>query len=63
MEAVRQIDAALKINPMFAPAYCNRGGILQELKRLDDALASYDKAIALNPNFAEAFNNRSGGCA
>ena len=29
-----------------------------ELKRLDEALASYDKAIALKPDYAEAFNNR-----
>ena len=29
-----------------------------ELKRLEEALASYDKAIALKPDYAEAFNNR-----
>ena len=29
-----------------------------ELKRLDEALASYDKAIALSPDYAEAFSNR-----
>ena len=32
--------------------------MLQELKRFDEALASYDKALALKPDYAEAFNNR-----
>ena len=32
--------------------------MLQELKRLDEALASYDKALALKPNYAEAIYNR-----
>src|SRR5215472_4882952 len=59
VESVRQIDLALKINPKAAYAHQNRGLALQELKRLDDALASYDKAIALKPDYAEAFNNRS----
>ena len=30
----------------------------QDLKRLEEALASYDKALALKPDFAEAYNNR-----
>ena len=57
-EAVRQIDAALKINPKAAFAHNNRGLVLQELKRFDEALASYDKALALEPDYPEAFNNR-----
>src|SRR5262245_54345954 len=57
-EAVRQIDAALRINPNDAPAFNNRGNALLELKRWDEALASYDQAIALKPDYASAFNNR-----
>ena len=30
--------------------YSNRGHVLKNLKRLDEALASYESAIALNPN-------------
>jgi hypothetical protein len=48
----------LKVNSKNAPAFNNRGLALQELKRLDEALASYDKALALKPDFAEVFNNR-----
>ena len=32
--------------------------MLHDLKRFEDALASYDKAIALKPDYAEAYNNR-----
>ena len=56
--AAELIGKAVEINPNSAPAYANHGNVLQELKRLDDALASYDKAINLEPYYAEAFNNR-----
>ncbi len=36
----------------------NRGNTLKELKRYDDALASYDRALALEPGFAGAHHNR-----
>jgi predicted O-linked N-acetylglucosamine transferase (SPINDLY family) len=51
-------DKAIALKPDYAEAYCDRGNILHELKRLDEALASYDKAIALKPDIAEALNNR-----
>ena len=31
---------------------------LHELKRYDEALASYDRALSLRPDYAEALNNR-----
>ena len=37
---------------MRGPSFKNRGNALQELKRLDEALASYDKALALKPETA-----------
>src|SRR5262249_28341355 len=42
----------------YPEAFSNRGNALTELKRFDEALASYDKAIALKPDYAEAFSNR-----
>ncbi len=56
--AVRQIDVALKIDPKAAFAHNNRGAALKDLRRLDEALASFDKAIILKPDYAGAFNNR-----
>jgi predicted O-linked N-acetylglucosamine transferase (SPINDLY family) len=51
-------DKAIALKPDYAEAFNNRGGALQTLKRLDEALASYDKAIAFKPDYAEAFYNR-----
>ena len=36
----------------------NRGNALWQLKRFEEALASFDKALAIKPDFAEAPNNR-----
>jgi tetratricopeptide (TPR) repeat protein len=52
------IGKAIEINPNAESAHFNRGNALKQLKRLDDALASFDKAIAIRPDFVEAFNNR-----
>jgi tetratricopeptide (TPR) repeat protein len=56
--AVELIGKAITINPNVAAFYSNRGTALKELKRLDEALASYDKAIAIKPDFADAYSNR-----
>ena len=52
---LRQGDRA---QARLAEAYSNRGIALRDLKRPEEALASYDKAIALKPDYAEADNNR-----
>jgi protein O-GlcNAc transferase len=52
------IGKAIKVNPASAAAYSNRGNALRDLKRVEEALASYDRAIALKPDYAEAYNNR-----
>jgi tetratricopeptide (TPR) repeat protein len=56
--AVEFIGKALVLNPHNAVAHFNIGSALQELRRLDAALASYDRAIAIDPGFAEACSNR-----
>src|SRR5262249_46343529 len=38
-------------------AHNNLGAALQELKRLDEAIAHFQKTLALNPNHAQAHNN------
>jgi len=61
----RNFQAAVKIYdlicakaPDHAEIHINRGAALRELKRYDDALASFDHAINLNPSHAESHNNR-----
>ncbi len=39
-----------------APAH--RGVTLHELKRFDEALASYEQALAMRPDYAEALSHR-----
>jgi protein O-GlcNAc transferase len=56
--AVRQIGAALQVNPNAAAAHNNFGAALTELRRFEEAAASYGKAIRLKPNYAEAYYNR-----
>src|SRR5205085_2600982 len=49
---------ALAIRPDFAQALSNRGNVLFELKRYEEALDSYDRALAIRPDFAQALSNR-----
>ena len=46
------------MRPDYAEALYNRGNTLQELKRFEEALASYDRALAVRPDYAEALYNR-----
>ena len=40
----------------MAKTWNNRGTVLNDLKRYEEALSDFDKAIGLNPNYAEAFS-------
>ena len=42
-----------------AVAHNNRGVILQELGRIDQAIAAYGQALALRPDHADALRNRA----
>jgi tetratricopeptide (TPR) repeat protein len=49
---------AIRIKPDYPDAFYNCGNLLLELRRLDEALASYDTALALRPDHAAALHNR-----
>jgi len=57
-EAIASFEEALAIDPRFAEALTNRGGLLLVLKRPEEALASFDAALELDPGLVEAWNNR-----
>lgn len=57
-EALRLIDLALESNPQNGIAHSNRGNILVELGRFEDALLAYKTAVALQPDYAEAYSNQ-----
>ena len=42
----------------FCRGYVNRGSVLKDLERYEEALVSYETALGLNSNFAEAHLNR-----
>jgi len=52
--ALRQIDAAIKLDPAGSHLHQVRGSVLFHLKRYPDAVASYDEAVRLNTRNAEA---------
>ena len=48
--------ASRRTNPIFSPR--NRGIVLVNLKRYEDALYSFDRAVSLNPDDDRAWHNR-----
>lgn len=60
-EALRLIDLVLEIDPENALAHSNRGNVLNELKRCEEALICYQRAIHYQPYYAEAYSNQGNG--
>ena len=56
--ALDLINQALAAKPRDPAACSNRGNLLMELGRHEEALASFDQALALMPAFPDALNNR-----
>ena len=57
--AVRQIEAAIAVNPGIAAAHNNRGVSLKALGRSSEALASFEQALGLAPDYLDAIRNRA----
>jgi len=56
--ALRHFGQAIALDPHMAEAFVNRGIVLKNRGRLNEAQADLDRAIALRPNLAEAYYNR-----
>lgn len=48
-EAEAELNAALTLNPRFAPAWLNLGNLHEDRGRRDPARAAYEQALALEP--------------
>jgi tetratricopeptide (TPR) repeat protein len=56
--AIREFNMAIDIDPKYAKAYNNRGGLYNNKGQHDLAINDYNKAIEIDPEFADAYNNR-----
>ncbi|MFQ5737279.1 MAG: tetratricopeptide repeat protein [Thermodesulfobacteriota bacterium] len=56
--AIRQYDAALKVDPLYADAFLNRGVAYSALGEFGRAIADYSAALRLRPGYPEALSNR-----
>ena len=55
--ALRELQAAVEINPHNAPWLFNLGMVLDELGRFDEAADAYRKAVAIEPRDTRALNH------
>ena len=56
-DARTDFEAALELNPSFAPAIVNLGNLRLEAGDLDGAIAAYERAIACDAGYAVAYLN------
>src|SRR5206468_7245510 len=53
-EALRDARSAVQLEPAFYAAFCQLGGILRALERLEEATAAFRRAAAIAPSGPEA---------
>lgn len=57
-DALRQFDAAVRLDPANPQAFMARGTVCVRLNQFEHAIADYDRVVALDPGNAEAYYNR-----
>ena len=56
--ALADVDQAISIDTNFAPAWRNKGLILETINRNEDSLVAYDQALKLDPQDYSTWTNR-----
>lgn len=59
IDANQAYDEAIRLNPLDANAYLERGYVHAESGRSREAIKNYDAAIRLNPQLAQAYVSRA----
>ena len=57
--AIRDYNAALKLNPDLVEIYSKRGIVKLRIRQLRSAIKDFDKMIEINPEHIFAYNNRA----
>jgi Tfp pilus assembly protein PilF len=57
-QSLALFDQLLKVQPDLYQAWCNRGNVLDDLGRAEEAVASYDRALRIYPDYETARLNR-----
>src|SRR5262249_10939950 len=57
-DAAADYTRAIKLNPRYSSAYCNRGVLRKAQGDLDGAIADFDRAIESAPQLVEAYLSR-----
>ena len=57
-QSLALLDQVLEVQPDLYQAWCNRGNVLDDLGRANEALASYDRALQIHPDYETAMRNR-----
>jgi tetratricopeptide (TPR) repeat protein len=55
--ALKKVNSALFLYPNFSTAWNNKGNVLYNMKKYDEAMKCYRKAIKINPGYVYAKNN------
>lgn len=56
-DALKSLDAALKLDPQNTEALFRRGVILQKQNKVEEAVASYREVVRIDPNHFKAHHN------
>jgi tetratricopeptide (TPR) repeat protein len=56
-DALRECDRAIEMVPQWAEAHNLRGVVLDEMGRVEEAIAAYEEAVRLDAGFEEAVEN------
>lgn len=57
MQVLKFFDKAIQVEPLNFLAWANKGLILKNLLRVEDALACYERALGINPEYVNAWYN------
>lgn len=56
--ALEDIETAISLDPNFAPAWRNKGLVLETINRNQESITAYDQALKIDPNDYNTWSNR-----